>query len=532
MSNGGYQSTSYHSSNNGNNQNSFAAANCRDCTVQRRTPSYDGSCKNIQKGPCPDDSSFVRNEPIQKIIADEGVAVPQNGLIKIRGRSDIKTFAKGDTVTIFPILDSGVAKFVVDAEAGGPNDGSGTYSDLTAAFRDAANEPGDGPVTLLVMPGEYNVEGNLDNDREINVMGLGAPQNSIRVNVNATSCGNKGWTGVSFVGCNSNYILDSFQSSRRATDEFKNCTMTEDAAFLTRNDHMQFESCFFNYQQMTRDRPLTIEGGNGSFEIRKCRFFICRNGGADVTSFMWTEAKNEETQSIIRQSHAQVLAFGTEPFFFIHHAGTQLLRVHHSTIEYIRSEPERSVVIGAGALRKRPVPKACCPPRKTKSNCRCQMQTHSQGRGGSCDGRKSCKKCRSMNTVDPHNGCKKSHNGCNSKCSDCCPKACSQETIPIDEMPNTMARVDFDHTSVRSDANQRKTNAILTANLWTNKVGRPLHFAHGDFELGMLHNSWIVPPDNTNLLMAYDKVHVHTFKQDMAWTASLAEGVRIQLDLK
>ncbi len=526
----GYQSTVYHNSSNGTSSRPFSPSNCPDCVVQRRTPTPNDSGRQIQKGPCPDDDS-PQPEPIQKIIADEGVAVPRDGKIKIRGACDIGTFAKGDTITIFPKLDSGVAKFVVDEKADSSNDGRCTYSDLTAALRDAANEPGDGPVTLLVMPGNYTVEGNLDNDREINIMGLGAPQNSTRINANATSCGNKGWSNISFVGCNSNYILDSFQSSRRATDEFKNCTMTEDAGFLTRNDHMQFESCFFNYNQMTRDRPMTIEGGNGSFEMRKCRFFVCRNGGEDVTSFMWLEAKNEESKSIIRQCHAEVLAFGTEPFFFINHVGTQLLRIHHSTIEYTRSEPERSVVIGAGALRKRPVPKACCPPRKVTSNCRCQMKTHPQGRGGSCDRRKDCKKCRSMNTVDPHNFCKKSHNNCDNKCSDCCPKAGSQETIPIDEMPNTLARLDLDHTSVRSDPNQRKTNVILTANLWTNKIGQPLHFAHGDFELGMLHNSWLIPPDNTNLLMAYDKVHIHSLKTDITWTASLAEGGKIQLDL-
>ena len=84
---------------------------------------------------------------------------------------------------------------------------------------------------------------------------------------------------------------------------------------------------------------------------------------------------------------------------------------------------------------------------------------------------------------------------------------------------------------MRSDHNQRKTNVILTANLWTNKIGQPLHFAHGDFELGMLHNSWLIPPDNTNLLMAYDKVHIHSLKTDITWTARLAEGGKIKLDL-
>ncbi len=282
------------------------------------------------------------------VTCDVGGSISSdNGEIILSGECGIFTECREPNEVIFSITPQfRIYDFIVD-QAGDPNC---VFISLCDALAAAADAPGDGPVNIAIAPGCYTLCDML-NERIINIISLGPAPKTVKVGGNGISWGNKTWVGITFVGEECSYVLNDEGTHEPTVDLFKMCEFTDNFQIHTKHDILRFRGCFFNYNQLTRQSVMIVEGATGIFDICNCKFFVCRLGNVEVDTFMLFNSSTDATISKLFDCHWDVIIDGTNTFFLIQNKNLQLVVFNNNTWNWIRAVPAKTVLIGdAGTI--------------------------------------------------------------------------------------------------------------------------------------------------------------------------------------
>nr|QBK90981.1 MAG: collagen triple helix repeat protein [Pithovirus LCPAC201] len=236
--------------------------------------------------------------------------------------------------------------FVLTVSAEGGCD----FTKLCDALEAAAVVSGTTAVTIFVLPGKYELC-DMKNDREINVVAKGTSLNGVKVSGNGISGGNKTWLGITFAGDESSYTLESSSGHKLKSDTFCKCIFTENFRLVVKNHRMLFRNCFFNYDQLTREKVIIVSGGTGLISVCDSKFFICRLGGlTDVNTFLCFNADTTIEASEILNCHFRIIIDGSDDFYVFNIKNTQLIVFCFVSFHWIKACPEHCVLFGTDTI--------------------------------------------------------------------------------------------------------------------------------------------------------------------------------------
>ena len=385
---------------------------------------YSRSCGSktptTSAGPCgPTGYPHSYGSPLN-IVGNTGSASPDSsGQVTISGVSGITTSGTGMNMTINNLRD--VSEYVV-----GPS-GEAEYSTLDDAIRAASSDPKTDPndasvdgVSIILLPGTYTLTDSLNTDRRINFVANsfnGSP--SVKIIGQGQSAGNKTWSNVNFSDPVGLYSLKNNKVGKTTlTDNFCKCHFTCDFKTTTDNHNLNFDQCFMNYNNTTRDSVLEVDGGQGFLSLTNCKLVCCRLGTPKAPRFIRLNSNTLDTTSSFINCQFTYGIEGSDDHVGISIENTQPVLSSGCLFDYASAIPNRCFAFG---IHPGPPCAAPCP---------------------------------------------------NHPVLDC---QCMPPPPPLTQYPNPNAKLDVYHTDFRSKTGQ---NLASVGNLWSGTEQNAIRFHH------------------------------------------------------
>lgn len=313
-------------------------------------PSSLGNLKLASRGVAAAGGNKEKSSCIRRLLGNEGVARARGSChdVSVIGVNGIYTSGQGSVLTIsangLSIFDYIVAE-----------DGTGQFLTLGDAVAQIIADDANG-VNVLVKPGHYELP-DLENSRHINFISASFTTEPTAVLHGETnSHGNKNWVGFIFQGSREDvsdgaefYHINNLASNELLVDYFFNCVFMRNFRLETTNDILVFDNCFFNYDDIIRDRLIIVHPGTGKIECFNCSFNVSRYGStaaANATNFISMEGNTQNTSTIFLDCNVVMVVQGPTAYRFANVFGSQTVNIQNFNVRIRQSNSGDIVMFG------------------------------------------------------------------------------------------------------------------------------------------------------------------------------------------